>query len=49
MLHDELERVECDAICSLGGAPADPELHGNFAIGVLCNAAHDEHEPAKYV
>jgi hypothetical protein len=33
----------------LDGAPADAELRGNFVKGVLCNAANDEHEPAKYV
>ncbi len=44
-----VERVECDTIRSLDGAPADPELRSNFAIRVLCNAANDEHEPAKYV
>ena len=43
------ESVECNAICLLDGVPADPELSGNFVIGVLCNAAHDDHEPAQYV
>src|SRR5271157_42027 len=45
----EFESVECYAIRSLDGARADPELHGNFVTGVLCNATHDQHEPAKHV
>jgi hypothetical protein len=49
LLGGEVERVERNAICSLDGAAADPELRSNFAVGVICNAANDEHEPAKYV
>jgi len=45
----EAERVECKAICSLDGAPADTELPGNIDTGVFCYTPHDEREPAKYV
>ena len=45
----EVKYVECNAVCSLDGDRTDPELRGNLDAGVFCNAAHDEHEPAKYV
>ena len=50
--HDSpsfFEGVECNTICSLDGAFADPELRGNLVAGVVCNAAQDEHKATKYV
>ena len=47
--RDRSERVERNAICSLDGAAADPELRSNFVKRFLRNASHDEHEPAKYI
>ena len=48
-VRDEVERVVCNAVCTLNGALADPELRGNFVVGVFCNAVQDEHETTKYV
>ena len=45
----EVERLKCNAIGSLDGALADPELRGNFPAGFLGNAVHDEHEATKDV
>jgi hypothetical protein len=44
-----VERVKCNAICSLDGALADPELRGNFLAGFLGNAVHDEYKATKDV
>jgi hypothetical protein len=44
-----VERVQCNAIGSLHGTLADPELRGNLLAGFLGNAVHDEHEATKYV
>ncbi len=44
-----MERVKCNAICSLDGALAHPELRGNLLAGFLGNAVHDEHEATKEV
>ena len=45
----EVEGVKCNAIGSLDGALADPELRGNILAGFLGDAVHDEYETTKEV